>query len=106
MSVVCSADGNRALTCSDDRTARVWDVSRWSAFTGDRGVYLAAALAGGLGVRDEAEAKDLFLQNLPEDLYVALMERLGREQRALVAEAARRLRQPLDSNCYRRHSAE
>jgi WD40 repeat protein len=86
-----------------DGAVHVWDVSRWTAYDGDRAVLLAAVLGSGLGQRTEAERSDLLLQDAPDDLYNAMMRQLTAQQRARVAEVSRRLRAPLHPNCYLSH---
>ena len=47
-----------------------------------------------------AGAKDLLLQDAPEDLYAAFLEKLGPERAAQVPGVAAALRAPLHPNCY------
>lgn len=63
-------------------------------------VLLAAALDCGVGRRSEGEKRDLLMQDAPDDLFEALMQRMTPEQRARVPEASRLLREPLHPNCY------
>jgi WD40 repeat protein len=99
--VAFSGDGMRAITGSQDGTIRIWDVSRWAAFDGDRAVYLAAALDCGVGVLSLSERAELLMQDAPQDLFAAMMERMTPAQRARVPDVSRRLRAPLHPNCYR-----
>jgi WD40 repeat protein len=87
-----------------DEAVHVWDVSRWAAYEGDRAVLLTAALGCGVGKRTVAERNELLLQDAPDDLYKAMMQRLSAEQRARVPEVLRRLRAPLHPNCYLQHA--
>jgi WD40 repeat protein len=102
-SVTCAAfslDGSRAITGCYDGTVRIWDIRRWTAFDGDRALFLAAALDCGLGACTAKERSGLLMQDAPEDLFASLTARLSTEQRARLPELSRRQRQPLHSNCY------
>jgi hypothetical protein len=93
-----SSDGRRIVTGSSDRTARVWDVARTEAIVRERAIVMTAALACGLGYRTDGEAADLLMQDAPEDMFAAAMERLG--DRSIVNDVVGALRAPLHPRCY------
>jgi predicted NACHT family NTPase len=75
---VFNAKGDLLLTSSKDGTARLWDVSRLRSLRYGAGVFLAAALANGVGFRTEAERADLLMRAAPDDLQAAVLAELGR----------------------------
>ncbi len=95
-----SPDGARVVTCSDDGTARVWDVSRTRALVGSKPASLAAALAGGVGRQRAADTTDLLLREAPADLFAAVYKYLDDSARAEMELAASLLRAPLHPHCY------
>ena len=75
---VFSPDGAYIVTASEDKTARIWDVSRTRViYSYPRVATAAAAMADGKGLRSNAEAADLLMQDAPEDLFVAVLQQLG-----------------------------
>jgi WD40 repeat protein len=101
-----SPNGQRAVstaktwkTVDGDDTAVVTDTSRAPVFGQEKSIVMAAALALGVGRRTKDEAKDLLLQNSPDDLFTAVRDRLG-DRAGLVDSAAAILRGALHPNCY------
>ncbi len=98
------------MTASDDKTARLWDVSRTKVIARERAVVLTAALARGTGRRSASEQADILMQDAPDDLYEAARARLLDPRRYPAEEIARRkrlleqtvadLNAPLHPNCY------
>jgi hypothetical protein len=96
-----SPDWTRAcLAFSDGHFARIWDVGRLAALSGDIAEVLAASLVNGRGLTIEAERADLLMQATPHNLHEALMARLSPEQRARVEWRAELLARRLHPNAY------
>lgn len=94
-----SGDGRRIGTASEDKAARIWDVSHTEAILGERAIVLTAALAQGIGWRTRGETNDLLMQDAPEDMFADALPKLG-DRNGKVEEVAAARRAPLHDNCY------
>jgi phosphotransferase system enzyme I (PtsP) len=89
----------RVATVSDDKTARLWDISRSETIVRGQALVLTAALAQGVGWRAEYERRDVLMQDAPEDMFSAAWAGLS-DRSANFAEVVAALRASLHRNCY------
>lgn len=100
LSASFSPDGRRILTSALDSTTRMWDIRRTEDIAPTTGSVIAAALSRGLGLRTDGEARDVLMQDAPDNMFSEALVRLGSEQKSKVLELATSLRAPRHPNCY------
>jgi len=79
----------------------LWDILKLDAFLVPPVITLVAALSHGIGSLAGNEQKGLLFRNMPEDLYLALVEKLEPNYRDIIALVAIKLREKFHPGCYK-----
>jgi WD40 repeat protein len=90
----------RLVTLGSNSGSQVLDARRLKALHLKPGELVAAALAFGVGRRLEEEARDLLMQDAPDDLHSALLDLHHADRRDAIEQAATQLREPMHPHCY------
>ena len=68
--------GDHLYLARRDGLIRRYPMGPMAGYTGDRGIYIAAALRGGLGTLSHDERNDLLMSEAPQNLYDAYEQSL------------------------------
>jgi WD40 repeat protein len=96
---VLAKDGKRVLVVSLEGDWHILDVEWLEAFTGDRAIYLAAALNDGRGHRSHVERTDILMSSAPDDLFASFVDATKRRRTSSAASSdAMRLEAEIDAS--------